>query len=726
MTASNTSTCFNLPTEYYGENVFNDKAMRQHLPKAVYKSLRQTMDRGEGLDPAIADIVATVMKDWAMNKGASHYTHVFYPLTGNSAEKHDSFLVPDENGGALAEFSGSMLVQGEADGSSLPSGGLRSTFEARGYTAWDVTSPAYIMENAGGIVLCIPTLFLSWTGLALDKKTPLLRSNQAISKQALRVLKLFDVKTSLPITSNGGLEQEYFLIDRDYVLKRPDLMVAGRTLFGARPPKGQEFEDQYYGVIPNRVLAFMIEAEQELYRLGVPVKTRHNEVAPSQYELAPIFEPANLATDHNQLIMTVLRRVARSHNLVCLLHEKPFQGLSGSGKHLNYSIGNKEVGNLFDPGDTPHENAQFLVFLCAVIRAIHKHSGFLRASVASASNDCRLGAHEAPPSIISLFLGDQLSDVLEQFRIGEVKGSRKKRIMNVGVDTLPQFPADPGDRNRTSPFAFVGNRFEFRAVGSSQSPADSIVALNAMLAESLDFAATFIERELQKSDKVNLGEAVQLFIAYVVEEHSAVLFSGDGYSEIWHAEAVRRNLPIYPYTPDALPVYTHAEVIDLCTRYNILSKEELRARQDIYLEQYTKTIHTEANLAVSMARTSIYPATIRYQTELAQNQHMLKKCGIEANNKLLSEITVQIHALDAAIRVLQSAINTDPVDAREREIAAKNLGNSFNIQLAEAKHCKNIILPAMQELRKYADNLEMLVAEDLWPFPSYQNMLFVK
>ena len=488
-----------LPTDYYGENVFNDKAMRQHLPKTVYKSLKQTIEKGERLDPAIADVVASAIKDWAVSKGATHYTHVFYPLTDNSAEKHDSFLTPDDEGGAIAEFSGSNLVKGEADGSSLPSGGLRSTFEARGYTAWDVTSPAYVMENAGGIVLCIPTLFLSWTGLALDKKTPLLRSNQAVNKQAQRVLKLFGVETNLPIAANGGLEQEYFLVDRDYVMKRPDLLIAGRTLFGAKPPKGQEFEDQYYGVIPERVFAFMIEVEQELYKLGIPVKTRHNEVAPSQYEIAPLYESANLATDHNQLIMTILRRVARKHNLVCILHEKPFQGLNGSGKHVNYSIGNKEIGNLFEPGETPHDNAQFLVFLCAVIRAVHKYGAFLRATVASASNDFRLGAHEAPPAIMSLFLGDQLQDILDQFRIGEVKGSRKKRIMNIGVDTLPPIPADPGDRNRTSPFAFVGNRFEFRAVGSSQNPAGSIVALNTMLAESLDFSATFLERELQKN-----------------------------------------------------------------------------------------------------------------------------------------------------------------------------------------------------------------------------------
>ncbi len=713
-----------LPTEYYGENVFNDKAMREHLPRNVYKSLKQTIEKGEQLDPAIADMVASAIKDWAVSKGATHYTHVFYPLTDNSAEKHDSFLTPDGNGGAIAEFSGSNLVKGEADGSSLPSGGLRSTFEARGYTAWDITSPAYVIENAGGIVLCIPTLFLSWTGLALDKKTPLLRSNQAINKQAQRVLKLFGIETNLPIAANGGLEQEYFLVDRDYVMKRPDLLIAGRTLFGAKPPKGQEFEDQYYGVIPERVFSYMIEVEEELYKLGIPVKTRHNEVAPSQYEIAPLYESANLATDHNQLIMTILRRVARKHNLVCILHEKPFQGVNGSGKHVNYSIGNKEVGNLFDPGETPHENAQFLVFLCSVIRAIHKYGAFLRATVASASNDFRLGAHEAPPAIISLFLGDQLQEVLDQFRIGKVKGSRKKRMMNIGVDILPPIPADPGDRNRTSPFAFVGNRFEFRAVGSSQNPAGSIVALNTMIAESLDFSATFLERELQKN--CPLGEAVQKLVAYIVEEHSAVLFNGDGYSDVWHKEAERRKLPIHPYTPDALPAFTYPEVIDLCTRYNVLCREELRSRQEVYFEQYIKTTHTEAKLALRMARTNIYPAVMRYQTELAKNAKVLESLGIENSDKILKEVSELIIRLDSAVRELQTQIDIDPVDEKDHANAIKNPGLSANIQIAEAEHCLHKIVPAMGALRSIVDTLEIMVAEDLWPFPSYQHMLFVK
>ena len=423
------------PTEIYGSNVFSDKVMKERLPRIVYKSLRKTIEQGVQLDPSLADIVASPMKDWAIEKGATHFTHVFYPLTGHSAEKHDGFLSPDGNGGVITEFSGKMLSQGEADGSSFPSGGLRSTFEARGYTAWDVTSPAYLMENSSGIVLCIPTAFLSWTGVALDRKTPLLRSNQALNKQASRILKLFGKKTSLPIISYSGLEQEFFLIDRNFVFGRPDLLTAGRTLFGAKPAKGQEFEDQYYGVMPRRVMSCITEAERELYKLGVPVRTHHNEVAPSQYEIAPVFETANLAIDHNQLMMTVLKKVAKRHGLHCLLHEKPFSGINGSGKHLNYSIGNAEVGTLFEPGETPHENAMFLVFLVAAIRGLHKYGGLLRATVAAASNDHRLGANEAPPAIMSMFLGDQLTDILEQFRVGQVRGSKGKRLMNVGVDT---------------------------------------------------------------------------------------------------------------------------------------------------------------------------------------------------------------------------------------------------------------------------------------------------
>ena len=701
------------PTEYYGCNVFDDKAMRRYLPKAVYKSLRTTIDLGRRLDPAVADVVANAMKSWAMERGADHYTHVFYPLTGLTAEKHDSFLDPDGKGGALAQFSGSALVQGEADGSSFPSGGLRSTFEARGYTAWDVTSPAYLMESPAGMVLCIPTVFLSWTGIALDKKTPILRSNQALNQQAARVLRLFGMNPTMPIMSNGGLEQEYFLIDGTFVSARPDLLIAGRALFGARPPKGQEFEDQYYGVIPSRVLGFMADVERQLYRLGIPVKTRHNEVAPSQYEIAPTFESGNLACDHNQLIMTVLRKTARRHGMSCLLHEKPFDCINGSGKHLNYSIGSPEVGNLFAPGDNPHENAQFLVFLCAVIRGLHRHAGFLRAVVSSASNDRRLGANEAPPAIMSLFLGDQLTDVLEQFRVGHVVGARGKRMMNVGVDTLPPLPADPGDRNRTSPFAFVGNRFEFRALGSSMSAADALVVLNTMMAESLDYAATFLENALQE-EHLSLGEAVQKLIENVMEENSAVIFNGNGYSEIWQKEAERRGLPNYPATPDAVPVFSSPEVVELCERYQIFSRQELKAREDIQLEQYLKTVHTEACLAVRMARTQIYPAAVRYRQELASSATACTALGVPASLDSLKELAEVIGHFETSLRTLEEKVLELDWSPCEEHL------------LTSAKQCLHSVLPAMEELRQWADRLENTVADDLWPLPSYQEMLFMK
>lgn len=701
------------PTEYYGCNVFDDKAMRRYLPKAVYKSLRTTIDLGRKLDPAVADVVANAMKSWAMERGADHYTHVFYPLTGLTAEKHDSFLDPDGKGGALAQFSGSALVQGEADGSSFPSGGLRSTFEARGYTAWDVTSPAYLMESPAGMVLCIPTVFLSWTGIALDKKTPILRSGQALNQQAARVLRLFGVNPTMPITSNGGLEQEYFLIDGTFVSARPDLLIAGRALYGARPPKGQEFEDQYYGVIPSRVLGFMADVERQLYRLGIPVKTRHNEVAPSQYEIAPTFEAGNLACDHNQLIMTVLRKTARRHGMSCLLHEKPFDCINGSGKHLNYSIGSPEVGNLFAPGDNPHENAQFLVFLCAVIRALHRHAGFLRAVVSSASNDRRLGANEAPPAIMSLFLGDQLTDILEQFRVGQVVGSSGKRMMNVGVDTLPPLPADPGDRNRTSPFAFVGNRFEFRALGSSMSAADSLVVLNTMLAESLDYAASFLENAIE-SKKLSLGEAVQKLIENIMEENSAVIFNGNGYSEIWQKEAERRGLPNYPATPDAMPVFSSPDVVELCERYQVFSKLELKAREDIQLEQYIKTIHTECSLSIRMARTQIYPAAIRYRQELASSVASCASLGMPAGTDSLKELCDAISRFEDALRALETRSDKLNWQPEEEQL------------LPIAQACLNDVLPAMEELRQWADTLETLIADDLWPLPSYQEMLFMK
>lgn len=700
------------PTDIFGSNVFSDRVMRERLPKAVYRSLRKTIEFGERMDSSIADTVAAVMKDWAIEKGATHFTHIFYPLTGQTAEKHDSFLMPDGDGGVIAEFSGSMLIRGEPDASSFPSGGLRSTFEARGYTAWDVTSPAYIMENPNGTFLCIPTMFLSWTGVALDKKTPLLRSAQALNREAQRVLALFNIHTDLPVVSYAGLEQEYFCIDHNFNFARPDLQIAGRSLFGARPAKGQEFSDQYFGVIPQRVLSYMMEVERELYKLGVPVRTRHNEAAPSQYEIAPLYEVSNLAVDHNHVIMSTLRNVAKRYGLKCLLHEKPFRGINGSGKHVNYSIGNAELGTLFDPGETPHANAKFLVFCAAMIRAVHKFGGLLRASVASASNDHRLGAHEAPPAIMSIFLGDQLTEVFEAFRAGRVEDAangRKGRALNVGVDTLPPLPTDPGDRNRTSPVAFTGNRFEFRALGSSQSAAGSITALNAMMSDSLGFAADWLERELQKGETFNA--AVESFISHVIEEHSAVIFNGDGYSEVWHKEARRRGLPDLRNTPEALPELTRPEVIELYEKAGILNRAELKARQDIYLEQYCKTLRTEASLVIRMARTIIFPAAMRYQGELAATAAQMRAIGKDYKTLTLDEITVHLRQMQA--------------DTARLEQVLEDL-DGLGLGLEAARRYCDEALPLMNEVRRSADMLETRVADDLWSLPNYQEILFGK
>jgi len=696
------------PTDVFGSNVFNDIVMKERLPKHVYKTLKKTIAFGEKLDDSVADVVANAMKDWAIEKGATHFSHVFYPLTGLTAEKHDAFLVPNGDGGAIAEFSGKMLIQGEPDASSFPSGGLRATFEARGYTAWDVTSPAYILENPNGTFLCIPTAFVSWTGEALDKKTPLLRSLQALNKQAKRVLKLFGVTTTLPVTSFAGPEQEYFLIDRNFAFSRPDLMLAGRSLFGAPSAKGQEFEDQYFGVIPRRVLAFMMDVERELYKLGVPVKTRHNEVAPSQFEIAPIFEQGNLATDHNQMVMTTLRSVAERYGMTCLLHEKPFAGINGSGKHLNYSIGNAELGSLFEPGDTPHANAQFLVFCATALRALHKYGAMLRATVATPSNDHRLGANEAPPAIMSAYLGEQLTDVFEQIKKGDVKSSKQKGIMHIGVDTLPPLPIDPGDRNRTSPFAFTGNRFEFRAVGSSQSIAGSQVALNTMMAESLDYVATELEK-LGKVNKTQFNEGVQKLLQKIMKEHDAIIFNGDGYSETWHKEAEKRGLPNLKTTPDALPILTSKEVVELFTKYGVLSEAELKSRQEIYLEQYVKTISTEANLMIRMVRTVIFPSAMRYQGELAVTCNNLKAIGHDTKMIALEDVTAKLRSMQA---------ETDNLE--------KLMTHSGGDTLAHAKFMCDKVLPTMNKVREYADALEVVVADDLWPLPSYQEMLFIR
>ncbi len=697
-------------SELYGSNVFGLTEMQKRLPKQVFRSLKRTIEKGEKLDCSVADTVASAIKAWAIEKGATHYAHVFYPLTGLTAEKHDSFLAPNGDGGAVAEFSGSALIQGEPDASSFPSGGIRATFEARGYTAWDVTSPAYILENPNGTTLCIPTAFVSWTGEALDKKTPLLRSMQALNTQAQRVLKLFGHTDGALVSSTAGPEQEYFLIDRNFYFARPDLYTAGRTLFGAKPPKGQEFEDHYFGAIPERVLAFMLESERELFKLGVPIKTRHNEVAPAQYEIAPVFETANIATDHQQIVMITLRRVAEKYGMACLLHEKPFAGVNGSGKHVNWSLGSSSQGNLLDPGSTPHANMQFLVFCAAVIRAVHKYSALLRAVVAHAGNDHRLGANEAPPAIISVFLGDQLSDVFEQIKAGGAKSSKGKGTLTVGVDVLPPLPKDAGDRNRTSPFAFTGNRFEFRAVGSSQSIAGPLVAMNTIVAESLDYCASALEKATG-GDSGKLPGAVQTLLKEIYDKHGAIVFNGDNYSEAWHQEAAKRGLPNFRTTVDALPTLRTPEVIDLFEKYNVLSRRETESRMDIYLEHYIKSVNVEAKLTIEMAKTMIFPAAIRYQGELAVTCANLKAVGYTFDTDTLDEVT-------ALVKELQ-----DTTAALEKISSRHHGGGSL---LEEAKCYCSEVVPAMLAVRKAADELEGIVADDHWPLPTYQEMLFIK
>ena len=693
--------------ELFGCNVFNDQEMKNRLPKSVFKAVQRTTRRGERLDAGVADVVAAAMKDWAIEKGATHYAHVFYPLTGITAEKHDSFLAPSGDGSAMAEFTGKQLIQGEPDASSFPSGGIRSTFEARGYTAWDVTSPAYILENPNGTTLCIPTAFCSWTGEALDKKTPVLRSMQALNKQAQRVLKLFGKEDGM-VFATGGPEQEYFLIDRNFYFARPDLNICGRTLFGAKPPKGQEFEDQYFGAIPERVLACMLETERELYKLGVPVKTRHNEVAPSQYELAPIYENANVATDHQQLTMITLQRVAPKYGLSCLLHEKPFAGINGSGKHLNWSLGT-ESANLLEPGETPHENAQFLVFCSAVIRAVHKWSKLLRASIAHAGNDHRLGANEAPPAIISIFLGDMLTNIFSQIEQGSLKTSKQSSFMTIGVDTLPPLPKDTGDRNRTSPFAFTGNKFEFRAVGSSQSIAGPLVVLNTIVAESLDSIATELETATG-GDCKKLNGAVQTVLQKVIKEHKAIIFNGDNYSAEWHAEAEKRGLPNLKNTVDALQVLSDEDSVELFKKYGVLNPRETQSRLDIYLERYCKDINSESLLCLNIARTMILPAAYRYQGELANTASAMKTAGKSPDTSSLDTVTKLTGQLEAGIQGLQSAINH----------------HADGGVLAHAKHYRDDVVPAMVKVRSTADELEGIIADDLWPLPTYREMLFIR
>ncbi|MDD5350123.1 MAG: glutamine synthetase III [Chthoniobacteraceae bacterium] len=692
--------------DLYGANVFSPAEMKDRLPKDIYKSLLKTIESGAKLDATVADVVATAMKNWALEKGATHYAHVFYPLTGLSAEKHDSFLSPDGLGSAIAEFSGKTLIQGEPDASSFPSGGIRSTFEARGYTIWDVTSPAYIHENPNGSTLCIPTAFVSWTGEVLDNKTPLLRAMQALNEQSQRILRLFGHEKIAHVASTAGAEQEYFLIDRNFFLARPDLLNAGRTLFGAKAPKGQEFEDQYFGVIPERVLAFMMDCERELFKLGIPVKTRHNEVAPGQYELAPVYETSNLAADHQQLVMATLRAVAVKYGMACLLSEKPFLGVNGSGKHLNFSLGNATQGNLLEPGETPHANAQFLVFCAAVIRAVDIHAGLLRAVVASAGNDHRLGANEAPPAIISVFLGEQLADVFDQIRRGGAKTSKARGTINIGVDVLPHLPKDAGDRNRTSPFAFTGNKFEFRAVGSNQSIGAAIMTLNVIVAESLEFIAD----KLEKAAPGKLNETIQNVLQDVINEHGKVIFNGNGYSEEWHDEAAKRGLPNLKTTVDALPAYTAAATVAAFEKFGVLTKRELESREEIAFDQYVKSVNVEANLVAEIGKTVIYPAAVRYQGELADTAAKLKAAGVEADLCVLNKVTGLTKDLLTSLAQLES-------------VHGKEVSGGV---AAEAAHYRDAVIPAIEKVRVAADALEGIVADDLWPLPTYQEMLFIK
>jgi glutamine synthetase len=694
----------------FAANVFSEETAQARLPKLIFKALQKTIRKGVPLDPSIADAVAAAMKDWAMEHGATHYTHQFQPMTGVTAEKHDSFLAPTIGGGAAVfEFSGKELVKGEPDASSFPSGGLRATFEARGYTAWDPTSPAYIIENPNGSTLVIPTAFLSWTGEALDKKTPLLRSMEALSTQALRILKLFGNTSAGHVFTTVGPEQEYFLIDKQFYLARPDLIATGRTLFGTPPPKGQELEDQYFGSIPERVLACMADAEYELFKLGVPVKTRHNEVAPSQYELAPIFESSNLATDHQNLTMELLRRTADKYGLVCLLHEKPFAGINGSGKHNNWSMSTDTGENLLNPGDTPHDNAQFLVFCVAVVRAIAKYSEILRLSIASANNDHRLGANEAPPAIISVFLGDQLQDIFDQLEKGPAKTSKQGGTFITGVSVLPPLPKEAGDRNRTSPFAFTGNKFEFRAVGSSANIGGANTVLNTIIAESLDYVATKLEADVKGGKDLN--KAIQDLLPGIVKESKKVLFNGNGYSEEWHAEAAKRGLPNLKSTTDVLPVVTRKDTIELFTKYKVYTEKELLSRFNILAENYVKQVTIEAKTAIVIAKNMILPAALRYQKEVGESIAAAKAAGA---------------ASPAGIEMLSSLVSGIGDLIRGISAVEKAEGHHDSDGFAHAKHIKEAVLPAMLELRKAGDKLETLVADDLWPLPTYREMLFIR
>jgi glutamine synthetase len=686
--------------QVFGSNVFSPAVQRQRLPRDVFRKLSQTLARGEALDTSLADAVALAMKEWALEKGATHYTHWFQPLTGLTAEKHDSFYGPTGEGTALAEFSGKELIQGEPDASSFPTGGIRATFEARGYTAWDPTSPAFILENPNGALLCIPTAFASWTGEALDHKIPLLRSMDALSKSAVHALKLFGNASAQRVFTTVGPEQEYFLIDEQYYFERPDLLTTGRTLFGAKPPKGHELDDHYFGSIPERILAFMLDSERELSKLGIPVKTRHNEVAPNQYELAPVFENSNVGSDHQQLTMQVMQNVARRYGLVCLLHEKPFAGVNGSGKHNNWSMGTDSGENLLEPGDTPHENLQFLFFCAAVIQAVNKYQGLLRASIASPGQDHRLGANEAPPAIISIFLGAELEKVFGAIERGEAGESTPESFLGLGTPVLPPLPMHGGDRNRTSPFAFTGNKFEFRALGSSMSLSLPNTVLNTIVAESIDALAEELEASLNGG--ATLEDALAPILQRSYAANKQIVFGGDNYSEEWHKEAAERGLLNLEATPDALPYLISDQTTTLFSNYGVLSERELHSRYEVFAEQYVTKLNIESETAAAIAKTLLLPAAARHLAQLLAAQL----------TDLAGEVSELISELDYAIKALEKANLEDE--------------QPHDDVLKHGEYMRDTVIPAMDDVREAADKLEKIVADDLWPLPKYSEILFIK
>jgi len=696
-------------SKIWASDVFNLAKMEEALSKNAFKAMKKTVQTGSPLDPATADVVAAAMKDWAMSKGAKFFSHIFYPMTNATAEKHDGFIITNADGAAITEFTGSLLIKGEPDGSSFPNGSLRITNAARGYTAWDPTSPAYIMNTPNGATLMIPSVFMSWTGEALDKKIPLLRSNAAMDKAAKKVLSLMGEKDVATLNSSCGAEQEYFLVDENFANSRPDLLLAGRTLFGASPAKGQQFDDHYFGAIPERVQVFMQDFEDQLFKLGIPAKTHHNEVAPGQFEIAPYFEAANVAADHQQLLMTIIKNTAKKHGFLALLHEKPFAGINGSGKHVNWSVGNSTQGNLLDPGHTPEENLNFLIFCGAVIRGVHLYGPLLRAVIATASNDHRLGANEAPPAILSVYLGDQLEKVFKEIQAGDLQPTVCGGEMDLGLSQILAFTRDPGDRNRTSPFAFTGNRFEFRAVGSSQSVSGPLVAMNTMLADSLDWIAGKLETALESG--LDQASAVLSVLKDLMDEHGNVIFGGDGYSEEWHKIAVEeRGLKNIPTTADALPVFQEEEIISLFKNTGVLSPVELASRYEVYSEQYILSIEVEAKLVIDMATTSIYPAAATYLSELTSTIATASNVGVTLDNSIAQKVASAADAMMADVDALSIAITKHDFPTVEDHM----------------KFCANEIRTLMDSIRAHADLLETIVADNAWPLPKYAEMLFIK